>query len=175
MARYRARRGIIASELYIDISDDEFSTNADKYGKDSFPNFETYIARKYGEEKSLSDVSVVNDKGESINGSELIGLAREYGMLNINKPHVMSFEEYSDWRELNVERMGPYKDYDYNEYINSALEDVNVNRTEYIGNYKKDFEQLYLDDPAAFAEYQTWVDARDAELQDEMPEEYDGQ
>ena len=154
------RDGIIASELYLDLEEESFgSTNADKYGKSSFPNLEDYVHNK-PEFSGFDKLPLTNKNGETVMASELMGLAREYGMQNVNKPHVMSYDEYKDFRDINVSRMGEYQDYDYSEYIGSVVEDMTSNRTEYIGKYTTpdQAEMLSEYDPKVIEDYSEWHD-----------------
>ena len=160
---------IWASEVYVDETGDSRSTNAEKYGSNSFPNIQGYNIAD-GEDLRPSDSIIVeNNKGETMTSSELMGLAREYGMQHINEPHVMCYEEYRAFREVNESKMGPYQDGDYDRYISDVCEDMAQNRTKYIGKYTTPDSacNLYLDDPQTFAEYEEWMDSHDIPEMDE--------
>ena len=146
--------GVQASEAYIDMRNadpkllEDASWLSPTYGASYFPNLEDYTTKKFGSPQS---VPLTNESGETLMSAELQGLAREHGMREINKPHVRAFDEYKEWRDLNEFKMGPYEEGDYWKYLDSVLDDMANNRTDYIGkaNSFESVKYLYDQSPEA--------------------------
>lgn len=152
--------GVVASETYLRMDGRTYASNGSMYGQEEMPNIEDYLAKKLGEYPGAENVILKNEKGEELTDADLNGLCREFGMQNINKPHVMSFDEYRLYREKNESRMGPYEAHDYDRYLDSVMQDMTENRTEYIGEITKpeqiDDINVRMRDPDSRREYDEW-------------------
>ena len=87
--------------------------------------------------------------GQLVMTDTVYDTVKDFVVQNLDKNHVMSYQEYSDWREIHEDRYGAMETYDYQEYLDS-IELRMINGETFIGHSTvcHDLDRLRESDPA---------------------------
>lgn len=103
------------------------------YGKKYAKNVEDYIGISSGQFDGTKSVEFDLPDGTKISREEMNRQVREFLDEELQKPHMMSFEEYTDWREVHKNRYGEMEADDYISYLED-IGDKLQKRHSFVGN-----------------------------------------
>lgn len=89
-------------------------------------NLDFYTGPKY----------LVDEDGHGVTMADCHAKVREFVRSERGKAHVMSYEEYRDWRACRKDRYGAMKDEDYQQYLDAVEKDMLAGK-KFVGRVRK--------------------------------------